>query len=105
MDVVALYAELDAIKVKHESSGLPYYAIVLLCLRHAREAVPFSCGHDVIRELLTDLMECTMYLFMGDVLTEEEALGLSIANDVLYAFIRLGEIRDAVEEGLSKFDL
>ena len=105
MDVVALYAELDAIKVKHESAGLPCYVIVLLCLRHAREAVPFSSGHDVIRELLVELIECTMYLNSGDVLTEEDAVGLSIANDVLYAFVRMGEIRDAVELSLEKFDL
>lgn len=105
MDTVALYGELDAIKVEHESAGLPYYVVLLLCLRHAREAVPFSCGHDVIRELLVELIECTMYLNAGDVLTEEDAVGLSIANDVLYSFVRMGEIRDAVELALEQFDL
>jgi len=109
MDTVALYAELDEIKVKHESAGLPYYVVLLLCLRHAREAVPFSCGHDVIRELLSELIECTIdhvrLIPDGVVLTEEDAVGLSIAGDVLYGFIRVGEIRETVEAHLAKFDL
>ena len=101
MDTVALYAELDAIKVEHESAGLPYYVILLLCLRHAREAVPFSCGHDVIRELLSELIECTI----DRVRTEEDAIGLAVAGDVLYSFIRMGEIREDVERWLEKFEL
>ena len=105
MDTAALYAELDAIKVKHESGGLPYYVVLLLCLRHAREAVPFSSGHDVVRSLLSELIECTLEFSAGDVLTEEDAVGLSIANDVLYAFVRMGEIREEVEKWLEKFDL
>lgn len=105
MDVVALYAELDAIKVKHESSGLPYYVILLLCLRHAREAVPFSSGHDVVRSLLSELIECTLEPRVGDVLTEEEVVGVLIANDVLYSFVRVGEIRNSVEKWLEKFEL
>jgi len=109
MDIDVLNGELDAIKVKHEGSGLPYYVIVLLCLRHAREAVPFSCGHDVIRELLSELIECTVdhvaLTPSGGVLAEEDVVGLSIAGDVLYGFVRVGEIRETVEASLAKFDL
>ena len=109
MDTVALYAELDAIKVEHESGGLPYYVVLLLCLRHAREAVPFSSGHDVIRELLSELIECTIdrvrLVPHGDSSTEEESVGLAVAGDVLYSFVRMGEIREEVEKWLEKFEL